>query len=56
MYQQPYQQNRSLVYSFDGMNWIFAGLYSDEQSFQQAKQAIQMANFGRVVWFQEQQS
>lgn len=55
-YQQSYQQNRSLLYSFDGMNWSFAGLYPNDQSIQQAKQAIQMANFGRVVWFQERQS
>lgn len=55
---QPYQQqNRSLLYSFDNtQQWIFAGLYPDDQSIQQAKQAIQMANFGRIVWFQERQS
>lgn len=53
-YQQSHQQNRSLLYSLDNtQQWIFAGLYPDNQSIQQAKQAIQMANFGRIVWFQE---
>jgi len=53
-YQQPQQQNRSLLYSFDNtQQWIFAGLYPDNQSIEQAKQAIRMANFGRIVWFQE---
>jgi hypothetical protein len=50
-----YQQNRSLLYSFDGMNWIFAGIFPENQ-MQQARNAIQNANFGRVVWFQERQS
>ncbi len=45
--------NVSLLYSFDnGVTWIFAGLFSYNQAWD-AQRAIQNANFGKNIQFQQ---